>query len=324
MRKLIVSTRFYAETWYQATFIRYYQSKGAFQIRVYCTNEDETLLASILGDWLESGLVTLLPRPGMRILSYGKDLSIAQMIYRETLEAIRGEVLQGQTFILAFPDHDEFISFLPDMFLDRHPISFFRAVFFEWYLALNNREQAFDSEKMLLAAQKGELRGKLLDVWGDPNYKDYIFVVNHDNYKFYSQAVPTGGFHRLIFANAVWIPNDYQVIDVNHLKGMPFEHLKNILFARCVMTRDLEDDWIAFHYHQEFQSLVTGYSSVYQTLATFSELQEDARNKLDAFSPAESKFDHIVMRQNLELAEFSRPSLFNLKIYRNIQGGNKS
>jgi hypothetical protein len=324
MKKLIVSTRFYAETWFQKTFIRYYQAKGACQIRVYCTLEDEALLADMLGDWMQSGLVILLSKPDLRVISYGKDLEISRMIYQETLEAISTQVLQGKSFVLAFPDHDEFISFPADMLQEHYPISFFRSVFFEWYLALDSNAQTYDSEDMLLAAQKGDLRGKMLDVWGDPHYKDYIFSVNPNNFQFYVQAAPTGGFHRLISANAVWIPDDYEVTHVDHLKGMPFEKLKHILFERCLMAGDLEDDWIAFHYHQEFQSLVKDYSNTYQALATFPELQEEAYKRLNSYRPAESTFDNVVVRQNLDCVNFSRPSLFDLKIIRSTLSRNHS
>ncbi len=311
MEKLIIATRFFHMDWTQQVFIEYYLEAGAEEIQVFCVPEDETILKEGLHKWISTNQVKLFPNLPSRIHCYLDEWTVTRSVYTHCLSSLKEGIAMGNQYLVAFPDHDEFIEFESlheDKFQRDHLI---RAHFFEWYLSPDQISQEISAREMLHMATAHLLKGKILEMWGDPYYKDYVYRIGADNYQFFLDSYPLGGFHRLIHENKAFVPERSKALNVHHLKGIPDHVRRPILEFRKELAKDYEDDWIAWHFRDEMKKLNEKYAESYEPLKSSEEMVIEVASLVQNYDPSNSVFDQVVVRQNLDLPNFSRPGLFH-------------
>jgi len=312
MKKLVIATRFYHRDWYQQAFVNYYLSIGAAEIRIYCKKEDHRAIEQNLASIQSADRICIIPEMKTELRSFVVDWEMCKFIYADTLEAVENRLVGGDTFLVAFPDHDEFLDLNFILRWNAPGGNAFRTVFHEWYLPPSLIRADLSADMMLTMALEGQLKGKVLEMWGDPYYKDYVFAINAENLEFFKESYPLGGFHRLINQNKAWVPEVFDSIWVHHLKGIPDHHRRPILEYRKRISLEEQDDWVSWHFEQEYATLFEPYSHTYQSLETPAALANRRSALIQSFAPKESVFDQVVVRQNLDLDGHSRPSLFDL------------
>lgn len=306
----IVSTRFYSFNWYQEAFINYYLNLGATQIRIYCRNEDFPEVAQCLDLPNVSGRIAIQKADMPPIGSYHAELQSSKYVYQDTLNSVSDALFKSQFVNVAFIDHDEFLR-IDESFLNSPEPAISRAAFFEWYLPPNLQKIPIKCDQMLNLAREGMLNGKLLSLWGDPNYKDNFVKISQTNlHEFYATA-PLGGFHRLVKGNNIIRPEGTSPIIVDHLKGIPLGPLVQMLQLRASFAKGIEDDWTARHLNSELEGILNSYSKMYQSLRGSAEMEKELENLISSSIGSESFFDNVIAYQNIHCPGYSRPSLLS-------------
>jgi hypothetical protein len=310
MKKIIIATRFYHLDWYQEAFINYYLSKGVEEIRIYCKKEDQKIIQKNLWKVNPNKNVHIIPEMQSDLRDFKTDWEMCKFIYADVLETIGKRIGKADNFLLAFPDHDEFIDFNPFLSSAKEGTVLFRTIFHEWYLSPSLLEEDVSAETMLSMAIDHKLKGKVLEMWGDPYYKDYAIAVTAKNIDFFKELFPLSGFHRLIHKKKAWIPEKFACLRVHHLKGIPDLHRQVLLKYRKNLVEEQKDDWICWHYENEYRKLYKDYEQSYKELNLPEPLLNQSLELINGFDSRKSVFDHVVVRQNMDLDGYSRPSLF--------------
>ena len=263
--KRILATRMYDFNYFHSLFFEHYANQKFDIVLVFCKNEHIDIIKTAVNAFP----VVLMELPEHKIpYTYNEEKSICNFIYQQTLHYYENNYLKEEATIL-FADDDEYY-----IGLDAKTI-ISRVVFSEWYLdsSYNDSFRASDFYNLI---QSGYCKGKLLNIWNDPYYKEAIIKVSENNLQFFRECVYSNAFHRITHKNNL-IDIGKETLFAQHLKGIPLTLAKErIQKSKKAIKND--DDWCSNHYIIEFKNYFTDYDKFYQNLLIKEELEKAVFN----------------------------------------------
>lgn len=296
--KVNIATKVFNEEWYLDFFIRYYLDLGIDEIHFFdSASHDRTL--EIIHEWSkkEQSVKLIITDEELRLSNDRMEI----LVCNQVLQHAKNRVQQTQEDMWwIFADIDEFLRPPEEgvkAFFKNMSHSVVRSVFFEWYLPPEMYEAGTSVKKILQMARKGELKGRLLDVLGDPFYKDFVFFFTPDNINgWYSTLRTILGNHRYFVNEELLIPPNEPFLIFDHVRGTS----KAITMRRIDLNLKLQqedqiqkrqDHSTALHFRQIKDELID-YETFYKNLHSFQELEAKKR-QIPAYDSNTSDFNKI-------------------------------
>ena len=211
--------------------------------------------------------------------------------------------------IWMLPDVDEFIRFDQMSELSFQGNFIFRSFCIDWFLDCDLLDQDISSSNIFQLIKKNKLKGKLADLWDNPFYKDFIFLLNENNFLFFKDLKAVTGFHRFINKNKVFFPPNSPYFIVDHMRIIPRYYFLKKFEKWKELVKNTKDDWLLFHLDYLF-SIMTDYNSFYvqnETLMFFNEIYAKIEEN-SKINYNYSFFDSVIMKKNIITREGAKPS----------------
>lgn len=301
MRK-VVGTRLYHFLYYQHFFIKYYREiEKVDTILIFCEEKDKMIISQNLDLSESDEFIVIELIPFNSFTSYQNDKFIADFVYKKLIEYAE-KYIEEEDVLIAFPDEDDFIH------IDNSKLQkgLNRSIFYEWYL--NSEQQNCSLEEFYELVINRGCMGKILEVWKDPFYKDFILLLDKNNFYYFKDANITAGFHRLYTDNKIIYSHNPQIYHVtHHLKGIPLEIIRQKLWYRTQLNQD-KDDWLNIHFEKEYKNIVLNYQQLLLSLKIYNALTKDVNIMIKEVQHKGSFFDNVVTFQNIHNKSGSKPS----------------
>ncbi|MBK9483464.1 MAG: hypothetical protein IPO02_16130 [Bacteroidetes bacterium] len=280
--KKILATRMYDFNYFHSLFFEHYIKQQSDIVLVFCKIEHIDIIKKSIKNY--PVLLIILPEHKIPY-TYYDEKSICNFIYQQTLTFYEENYLQEDATIL-FADDDEFYTDINTKSI----IS--RVVFSEWYLDSTYTEN-FGASDFYSLIKSGNCRGKLLNIWNDPYYKEPIIKVSLSNLPFFRECIYSNAFHRVTHKNNL-IEIRKDVFYAQHLKGIPLTLAKERI-QKSIKEIKNDDDWCSNHYIIEFKNYFNDYDKFYQMLLNKNELDITIIEKLQLFVFEESFYEKNIL-----------------------------
>ncbi|TFF90475.1 MAG: glycosyltransferase [Promethearchaeota archaeon] len=309
MIKLKIGTRIFNEEYLIHDFINHYLKLGADEIHFYDSSSTDKTLEIIKEISRNNERIIIVESDSnLKHTSYYVQTQICNKILKHAISNC-SEEKESVTWI--FPDVDEFLKVDNEYdfktLISTSSEDILRTIFLEWYLPPRLSKTMVNPEMMLDLIESQELKGRILDLWGDPFYKDYIIRLNQRNIKKFAKIQTVAGFHRFILNKRLLIPPNHNYIVVNHLRGVPFKIMKQRT-EKNIKILDDKDEW-SYEHFSVIKNYLKNYASFYKNnLLTHKEIQK----KLSLILPYDndnSYFNNVIMKDNLQKLGYSKPSM---------------
>ena len=316
--RLKIATRIFNEEYFIEAFLRYYLDLGADEICIfdgYSTDNSLEIIEQMQNQsqFFKSNIKIICSDKKCRHKGYLQQTKFCNLILRY---AIKDFLKTQEEVIWIFPDIDEFIR-KPESgdiieYLNKSLSDIIRTVFIEWYFPLKLKKIDVKPIQMLEDIKIGKLRGKIMDLWGDPYHKDYIIRLNCQNITNFKNIYTVSGFHRLILNEQILIPPNKEFLIVDHLRGAPINIFSQRVEKNLKLLKNTRDEWSYQHFSQ-LKERINDYDNFYNKSLKTSEEIEFQLKKIKGFVNSKSYFNNVIMRDNLNNLGVSKPSMHDYK-----------
>lgn len=310
---LKVATRVLDEEYFLDAFLNHYVKHGADEIHIFDSGSSDGTLRTIQSWQSKTDSVKLIQLDDrFRHTSRSQQTFVCNHVLKR---AIRDSSHCNEECWWIFPDVDEFLrSPCGNMkdFLRVCSNDVVRCVFIDWYLPPDLARGNLTAQETLSLMFSGKLRGRMLDLWRDPFYKDYVIRLTPQERQFLKEISTVSGFHRFVLKDRVLVPPNEPHLVVDHLRGVPLNvNLKRIK-SRLFLLREQQDDWSLQHF-TKLERQLKDYEMFWNGggLLMFAELERE-RRRVKNFDNRKSFFNNVIMSEDLRLPEGSKPSMHEL------------
>lgn len=313
-----IATRIFNEEYFIEAFLRYYLNLGANEICIFDGDSTDNSLKIIeqmqnQSHFFKSNINIVCSDKKYRHKGYLQQTQFCNLILRY---AIKDFLKTQEEVIWIFPDVDEFIR-KPESgdiieYLSKSLSDIIRTVFIEWYFSPKLKEIDVKPIQILENIETGKLRGKIMELWGDPFHKDYIIRLNSQNIIDFKNLYTVSGFHRLILNEQILIPPNRDFLIVDHLRGVSINIFSQRVEKNLKLLKDNKDEW-SYHHFSQLKEHLNDYDNFYNKSLKTSEEIEFQLKKINEFDNTKSYFNNIIMRDNLNELGVSKPSMHDYK-----------
>ncbi|MFX0133238.1 MAG: glycosyltransferase family 2 protein [Candidatus Hodarchaeota archaeon] len=297
--KIKIATKIYNEEYYIDYFIKYHLESGIDEIHIFDAASDDKSL-KIIKKWQEkTDRVKLIESNiELRLTTDQHETAVCNKIFKH---AVDEQIKNKDDCWWIFPDIDEFINLANDelfTFLSKAKEDIIRCVFFEWYVHPEKKDILYPIEKMLEMAQKGELKGRIVYIFTDPFYKDYLVRINQDNFEKFKNVQTYSGNHRFILKSKVIVPPNEPSMIIHHLRGGS----KKIIMERInrrLSILESTNEWGNFTHFNERSEEINNYDSFYKSLYTLDKLLKQKEETINYNNKA-SRYNLFINSQRLQ------------------------
>lgn len=289
--KKFIFTRFCEHLYYQNDFLSFY--KDTFdKIYIFCHSSDYSV---ILENVKNSPKVEILPITLHKHTGNFKEGLVCKQIYNYAI-SISEKYVSEEEVLIYFPDDDEFL----DIGSSNFNIGINRSVFFDWYLSPKMRTQQLSALEFLQQVKEKKCKGRLLHLWENPFFKDNIILLNKRNFAEFARYTVLTGFHRVVDLKKEKIiptPNSNYFI-VNHLKGIPKEHVQERVKMKLDLIAD-KNDWDYINCSKQYNRLFddNAYQEWYDKLKSLVEIEDHLMKLIDEFPLSFSKSQALFLEK---------------------------
>ena len=251
-----IATRIFNEEYFIEAFLKYYLNLGVHDICIFDGESTDKSLKIIermqdKSNLFKSNINIVGSDKSCRHKGYLRQTQFCNLILRYAIE----DFLKNQEeTIWIFPDVDEFIRKPKGgdilEYLSKNLSDIIRTVFIEWYYPPRMKNIGIKPIQILGDIKTGNLRGKIMDLWGDPFHKDYIIRFNRQNITNFKKLYTISGFHRLILKNKIIIPPNKDFLIVDHLHGLPINIFSQRIEKNLSLLDNKRDEWSYQHFSQ--------------------------------------------------------------------------
>ena len=292
-----IATKVFNEEQFIDTFIQYYLNLGISEIHFFDSGStDQTV--PLIKQWCHknSNIKLIISSPKLRHTSYSIETAVCNQVLQHTIQNTKES---NQECWWLFPDIDEFLN--PpreglDNFLSNRPNDFVRCIFFEWYRSPEQANTSISIKQMLDYARQGKLKGRLLNIFGDPFYKDFVIHFTPENIQNYLSLRTIAGNHRYILNDEVIIPANEPFLTFDHLRGLSLEHIEERVKKGIQLLKEQHqkryDAWTYVHFSGIKEDL-HDYIKFYNKLLTHSEL-EAKKHEIASYDNSTSIYNTII------------------------------
>lgn len=292
-----IATKVFNEEQFIDPFIAYYLNLGIAEIHFFDSGStDQTI--PLINQWQHQNtqIKLIASTPSLRHTSYSVETTVCNQVLQHAIQNTRES---GHDCWWLFPDVDEFLrpprQGLKD-FLRDCPYDFVRSIFFEWYRSPDQANIPLPIHQMLDEIRQGKLKGKLLDVFGDPFYKDFVIHFTAQNMQDYRSLRTIAGNHRYLLNDEVVIPANEPFLTFDHLRGLSLNHIqKRVAQGMQLLAEQHQkryDAW-TFDHFSSIKEALSDYSDFYHKLLSHSEL-EAKKLEIPEYDNATSMYNTII------------------------------
>ena len=313
-----IATRIFNEEHFIEAFLRYYLNLGANEICIfdgYSTDNSLKIIEQMQNQshFFKSNIKIVCSDKKYRHIGYLQQTQFCNLILRY---AIKDFLKTQEDVIWIFPDVDEFIR-KPESgdimeYLSKSLSDIIRTVFIEWYFPPKLKKIDIKPIKILENIKTGKLRGKIMELWGDPFHKDYIIRLNSQNIIDFKNLYTVSGFHRLILNEQILIPPNRDFLIVDHLRGVPINIFSQRVEKNLKLLKNKRDEW-SYHHFFQLKERLNDYDNFYNKSLKTSEEIEFQLKKINEFDNRKSYFNNVIIRDNLNELGVSKPSMHDYK-----------
>jgi hypothetical protein len=298
--KINIVTRVLNEIYFLDTFIRYYLDLGVDEIHFFDSKSTDKTPETIK-NWHKKHPGVQLIRSSRKLLhtGYSKETEICNRVLQHTMKDYKKR--KEETWWI-FADIDEFLrppaGGLRD-FLQTTPGNIIRCVFLEWYLPMEIAEARISAGETLDYIYEGKARGRLLDLWGDPFYKDFVLRLSPRTIKDFSRFRTIAGNHRYLFNGETVVPPNTPFLTFDHLRGVSID----ITFSRIdqwlhlqEVTRQKMNDNMTYEHFQEKKKEIVDYENFYRTTLKPKEEVEALLEDVGSYDNSKSLYNKMIFR----------------------------
>jgi len=312
--KLKIATRIFNEEYFIEDFLRYYIELGIEEIHVFdCKSTDKTIqiLKRVRNNSTDfkDKIIIAGSNKNFRHTNYLNQTIFCNYILNY---AINNFLREKEEIVWMFPDVDEFIR-KPDIYelkeyFYNNPSEIFRTVFIEWYLPPNALKLYINPKKILYKITPGKIKGRIMDLWGDPYYKDYIFHLTSQNFDKFRTLKTVSGFHRFISNKQVLIPSNKNFLIVDHLRGVPIDITRQRIEKCLELLSGNEDEW-SFRHFSGLKTQINDYENFYREYLKSKDEIYNQMKEISTFNNKTSYFNKVIMQDNVIDLGISKPSM---------------
>ena len=313
-----IATRIFNEEYFIEAFLRYYLNLGADEICIfdgYSTDNSLKIIKQLQNQshYSKANIKIVCSDKKYRHKGYSQQTQFCNLILRY---AIKDFLKTQEEVVWIFPDADELIR-KPESgdildYLSKSLSDIMRTVFVEWYSPPKLKKIKVEPIQILKNIKTGKLRGKIMELWGDPFHKDYIIRLNPQNIAHLKNIYTVSGFHRLILNEQILIPPNRDFLIVDHLSGVPINIFSQRVEKNLKLLKNNKDEW-SYHHFAQLKERLKDYDSFYYKSLKTSEEIEFQLKKINEFDNTKSYFNNIIMRDNLNELGVSKPSMHDYK-----------
>jgi len=296
--KINIVTKVLNEMYFLDTFIRYYLDLGVDEIHFFDSQSTDKTLETIK-NWHKKHPGVQLIRSSKKLLhtSYSKETEVCNLVLRHTMKDYKKR--KEETWWI-FADIDEFLRHpaggLRD-FLQTTPYDMIRCVFLEWYLPMEIAEERISARKTLDNIYEGKARGRLLDLWGDPFYKDFVLRLSPRTIKDFARFRTIAGNHRYLFNRETVVPRNTPFLIVDHLRGVfidvTFSRIDQGLHLLEEAQRKLTDNMTYEHFREKKKEILD-YENFYRTALKTKEEVEALLEDVGSYDNSKSLYNKMI------------------------------
>lgn len=312
--KLKIATRIFNEEFFIDDFLKFYLNGGVDEIHFFdgeSTDKTINLIRNFKNKSksLNNKVILVCSNKKFRHRSYLKQTLFCNLMLHY---AIRNFIKEKKEVIWIFPDVDEFIRIPEDRnikeFLIQNLSDFYRTIFIEWYLSPKLINYEIKPLEFLMKINTDKTKGKIMDLWGDPYYKDYIIHLTSQNIKKLKALNTVSGFHRLIIDKQLVIPSNRNYLIIDHLRGIPIQIFNNRIEKCLNLLENNKDEWSYQHFSQ-IKRIFENYEAFYsKDLNSYVNINTELE-KIEQFDNNKSYFNNVIMQDNLHKLGISKPSM---------------
>jgi len=276
--KINLATRVLNEMYFLDTFIQYYLDMGVDEIHFFDSESTDDTAKTIKSRGKKNPAVKLIrSHKKLRLTSYKKEVEVCNLVLRHAIDDYKK---RKEDIWWLLVDIDEFVQPPPGglrNFLQSAPHDIIRCVFFEWYLPPHLAEKKLSAPEVREKIAKGEAKGKLTDLWGDPFYKDYVLHLSPQTAAEFSRLRIIAGNHRFLLDRETVVPPNTPFLVIDHLRGVDID-VTRARIDKCLLLLEesqqkMQDNWTYEHYIEKKKE-ITDYRNFYENeLKTKEELE---------------------------------------------------
>ncbi|MCU0285169.1 MAG: glycosyltransferase family 2 protein [Acidobacteria bacterium] len=298
--KINIVTKVLNEMYFLDTFIRYYLDLGVDEIHFFDSESTDKTIETIK-NWHKKHKGIQLIKSSKKLLhtSYSKETEVCNLVLQHTINDYKKN--KEETWWI-FADIDEFLrppagglrNFLQNIPAANNMI---RCVFLEWYLPMEIAEQRISVRQVLEYIKEGKARGRLIDLWGDPFYKDYVLRFSPQTITNFAQFRTIAGNHRYLFKGETVVPQNSPFLIVDHLRGVfidvTFSRINQGLLLLEEAQRKLSDN-MTYEHFKEKKKEVVNYEEFYRTALKSKEEVELLPDDAGAYDNSKSLYNKMI------------------------------
>ncbi len=296
--KINIVTKVLNEMYFLDTFIRYYLDLGVDEIHFFDSQSTDKTVETIKA-WHKKNPAVQLIRSSKKLLhtSYSKETGVCNLVFRHTITHYRKK--KEETWWI-FADIDEFLrppaGGLRD-FLQTTPYNMIRCVFLEWYLPMEIAEERISARQTLEKINEGKARGRLINLWGDPFYKDFVLRLSPQTIGEFSQFRTIAGNHRYLLNGETVIPQNIPFLIVDHLRGVfidvTYSRIDQGLLLLEETQRKMTDNMTYEHFREKKKEILD-YENFYRTALKTKEEVEALLQDVGSYDNIKSLYNKMI------------------------------
>jgi hypothetical protein len=309
--KIKIAVRVYNEEYFIGHFLNYYLNLGVDEIHIFdCESNDSTIEDIEAIQNRHNEIILVESNKKFRHFNHLNQTRFCNHMLKYSIQ----KYLEDYSYSWwLFLDVDEFIRIKKSNlknFFKKLSGYLLRSIFLEWYWPPEMEHAHFNFNKILNLVHNGNLKGKILNLWGDPFYKDQIISINENNLNLVRKLKTTSRFHRWILNQNIIYPQNRNIILVDHLRGIPISVAKSRINQNLELMKNEKDDWGYIHFKQLKRNFEK-YQEFYENLDKIEIINEVLR-KVEKYDNSESIYNNTILKDEIEDLGCSKPSHFNM------------
>jgi hypothetical protein len=309
--KIKIAVRVYNEEYFIGHFLNYYLNLGVDEIHIFdCESNDSTIEDIEAIQNRHNEIILVESNKKFRHFNHWNQTRFCNHMLKYAIQ----KYLEDYSYSWwLFLDVDEFIRIKKSNlknFFKKLSGYLLRSIFLEWYWPPEMEHAHFNFNKILNLVHNGNLKGKILNLWGDPFYKDQIISINENNLNLVRKLKTTSRFHRWILNQNIIYPQNRNIILVDHLRGIPISVAKSRINQNLELMKNEKDDWGYIHFKQLKRNFEK-YQEFYENLDKIEIINEVLR-KVEKYDNSESIYNNTILKDEIEDLGCSKPSHFNM------------
>jgi hypothetical protein len=298
--KINLVTKVLNEMYFLDTFIRYYLDLGVDEIHFFDSRSTDQTVETIKSWQQQNPAVQLIiSHKKLRHTSFSKETEACNRVLQHTIKDYKQR--KEETWWI-FVDIDEFLR--PPAgglrnFLQASSLKMIRCVFFEWYLPLEVAEERISARQTLEKIHRGEARGRLIDLWGDPFYKDFVLRLSPGTIEEFAQFRTIAGNHRYLLKGETVVPQNTPFFIVDHLRGVAIDVTRSRINKGLLLLEEAQqkmyDNWTYEHF-KEKKKEITDYQGFYESVLKTKEELESLLEDVGNYENSQSLYNKMIYK----------------------------